>query len=212
MSVSTDPTRRFAGVPETFRRRGFPLVISGPSGTGKSSLCRYLLQHRPEVVFSVSATTRPMRAGERDGREYFFYDEARFRRGIEAKEFVEWAEVHGRLYGTLRSEIDERIAAGQVVLLDVDVQGGRSMRHAYPDGVFVFVYPPSFAELEARLRRRASDTEDVIERRLARAPDEMRQYLDYDYIVVNADLDAACAAVVAIHDAERHRLARLEPR
>jgi guanylate kinase len=212
MNAPLDPARaRFAGVPEGFRRRGFSLVISGPSGAGKSSLCRHLLVVRPGVAFSVSATTRPLRDGEQDGREYFFYDEVRFRRGIEAGEFVEWAEVHGRLYGTPRGPLDRQLAEGRVVLLDVDVQGGRSLRAAYPNGAFVFVYPPSFTVLEQRLRRRASDPPEVIERRLAQAPAEMRHYVDYDYVIVNEDLEAASAAVVAIHDAEGRRLTRLDP-
>jgi guanylate kinase len=198
MSALSDPAHARTAIPEGFRRRGFPLVVSGPSGAGKSSLCRHLLEVRPDVQFSVSATTRPIREGEEEGREYFFHDEPRFRRGIEAGEFVEWAEVHGRLYGTPRAPLDHELAAGRVVLLDVDVQGGESLRRAYPDGVFVFVYPPSLAKLEERLRGRASDPPEVIARRLAKAPAEMLRYRDYDYVVVNDDFDAARAALVGM--------------
>jgi guanylate kinase len=211
MTVTPRERREEAGVPARFRRRGFPLVVSGPSGAGKSSLCRHLLQRRPDIVFSVSATTRPMRAGEADGREYWFHDEARFRRGIDEGEFLEWAEVHGRFYGTPRGPLERQLAEGRIVLLDVDVQGGRALRRAIPDGAFVFVYPPSLAVLEARLRGRASDSAEVVALRLAQAPAEMRCYVDYDYVVVNDEWERATAAVEAIAEAEGRRLARLWP-
>lgn len=198
-------------VPEAFRPRGFVVVISGPSGVGKTSIYSRLLASRDDLEFSVSATTRPRREGEVDGRDYWFLEEAEFRRRVAAGEFAEHAEVHGRLYGTLRAPVDAALARGRIVVLDVDVQGGRALRACYPDGVFVFIYPPSSAALEERLRGRASDASQVIAERLRNAPGEMAQYSAYDYVVVNDDLARAQATLAAIVEAERARLVRLTP-
>jgi len=198
-------------LPRGFRPKGFPLVLSGPSGVGKTSVVSHLLARGSDVVFSVSATTRPRREGESDGREYFFYDEERFRRGVETGEFVEHASVHGRWYGTPKAPLQAALAEGKIVILDVDVQGGRSLRRACPDGVFVFVYPPSLEALEARLRGRATDAPQVIAERLANAPGEMARYVEYDYVIVNDDLAHARATMDAILAAERARVARLDP-
>ena len=198
-------------LPRGFRPRGFPLVLSGPSGVGKTSVVSHLLALGGDVVFSVSATTRPRREGETEGREYFFYDEERFRRGVESGEFVEHASVHGRWYGTPTAPLQAALAEGKIVILDVDVQGGRSLRLACPDGVFVFVYPPSLEALEARLRGRATDLPQVIAERLANAPGEMARYVEYDYVIVNDDLVHARATMDAILAAERARVSRLDP-
>jgi len=198
-------------LPRGFRPRGFPLVLSGPSGVGKTSVVSHLLALGGDVVFSVSATTRPRREGETEGREYFFYDEERFRRGVESGEFVEHASVHGRWYGTPTAPLRAALAEGKIVILDVDVQGGRSLRLACPDGVFVFVYPPSLEALEARLRGRATDLPQVIAERLANAPGEMARYVEYDYVIVNDDLVHARATMDAILAAERARVSRLDP-
>ena len=198
-------------LPRGFAPRGFPLVLSGPSGAGKTSVVSHLLARAGDVVFSVSATTRPRREGEAEGREYFYYDEERFRRGVESGEFVEHASVHGRWYGTPKAPLEKALAEGKIVILDVDVQGGRSLRRACPDGVFVFVYPPSLAALEARLRGRATDLPSVIAERLANAPGEMACYVEYDYVIVNDDLARARAVMDAILAAERARVARLRP-
>ena len=198
-------------LPRGFRPRGFPLVLSGPSGVGKTSVVSHLLARGGEIVFSVSATTRPRREGESEGREYFFYDEERFRRGVETGEFVEHASVHGRWYGTPKAPLEAALDRGKIVILDVDVQGGRSLRQACPDGVFVFVYPPSLEALEARLRGRATDAPQVIAERLANAPGEMARYVEYDYVIVNDDLQHARATLDAILAAERARVARLDP-
>ena len=187
---------------------GFPLVISGPSGAGKTSVYKPLLS-RSGVTFSISATTRPRRDGEEHGREYWFYSDEEFRRMLAADEFVEHADVHGKLYGTPRGPLDRWIAEGKVVLLDVDVQGGLALRAAYPNGAFVFILPPSLQELRRRLEGRGSDQQDVIARRLADAPGEIAQYTHYDYVVVNDDLSQAQAQVAAILTAERRRLSRL---
>ena len=198
-------------LPRGFRPRGFPLVLSGPSGVGKTSVVSHLLALGGDVVFSVSATTRPRREGETEGREYFFYDEERFQRGVESGEFVEHASVHGRWYGTPTAPLQAALAEGKIVILDVDVQGGRSLRRACPDGVFVFVYPPSLEALEARLRGRATDLPQVIAERLANAPGEMARYVEYDYVIVNDDLVHARATMDAILAAERARVSRLDP-
>jgi guanylate kinase len=179
---------------------------------GKTSIYSRLLAERDDVEFSVSATTRPRREGEVDGQDYWFLTVPEFRRRVAAGEFAEHAEVHGRLYGTLRAPVDAGLARGRIVVLDVDVQGGRSLRAAYPDGAFVFIYPPSFAVLESRLRGRASDRPEVIAQRLADAPGELSRYTEYDYIVVNDVLARAQAQLAAIVEAERARLRRLEPR
>ena len=197
--------------PRGFRPRGFVVVLSGPSGVGKTSIYGRVLRERDDLEFSVSATTRPRRDGETDGRDYWFLDEVEFGRRVAAGEFAEHFEVHGKRYGTLRAPVDDAVARGRIMLLDVDVQGGRALRACYPDGVFVFIYPPSFAVLEARLRGRASDPPEVIAERLRNAPGEMAEYAAYDYIIVNDDLARAQATLAAIIAAERCRLARLAP-
>jgi guanylate kinase len=197
----------------TFERRGFVVVISGPSGVGKTVFCTHLLETRKDTVRLVTATTRDPRPGEQDGRDYFFIpDRAEFERRAAAGEFLEHAEVHGELYGTPRRFVEEQVAAGRIVLLNIDVQGGASIRKQHPDGVYVFLYPPSYEALLARLRSRRQDDEAEIARRLANAPGEMARWRDYDYVVVNEDLPQALAQVSSIVEAERHRASRLVPR
>jgi guanylate kinase len=212
VTLTAPEARSSTTLPRGFRPRGFPLVLSGPSGVGKTSVVSHLLSRDVDIVFSVSATTRPRREGESEGREYFYYDEERFARGVEGGEFVEHASVHGRWYGTPKAPLEAALAQGRIVILDVDVQGGRSLRRACPDGVFVFVYPPSLEALEARLRGRATDAPQVIAERLANAPGEMARYVEYDYVIVNDDLTHARATMDAILAAERARVSRLDPR
>lgn len=197
-------------VPSGFRELGFAFVVTGPSGVGKTSLLEPILV-RPDVAFSISATTRPRRAGEEHGREYWFHTAEEFRDKLAAGEFVEHAEVHGRLYGTPRGPLERWIAEGKAVALDVDVQGGASLRRAFPDGVFVFILPPSLEELQRRLAGRGSESPDTLVRRLQDAPGEMAEYRHYQYVVVNDDLQRARRELEAILAAERRRLTRLLP-
>ncbi len=191
------------------QRNGFLLVVSGPSGAGKGTLVSHLIEQRPDCVFSVSATTRARRSTEVDGREYQFLSKEEFEHRREAGYFLETAEVHGNLYGTPIEQVDSQVRAGRVVVLDVDVQGGASVRRVRPDAVSVFVYPPSLDSLRARLESRATDSPEVIERRIANAPSELAQWVHYDYVIMNDRLEQAQNALLAIHDAEHARVHRL---
>jgi guanylate kinase len=189
--------------------RRFIVVISGPSGAGKSSFVKELLRRYPsDLAYSVSATTRSQRPHEVDGRDYFFLTRDEFRGRIDSGEFVEWAEVHGEWYGTLKSQTERVLESGRNVLLDIDVQGGRSVRRIYPDGVFIFVLPPSLEDLEERLRARGTDNEERIRVRLRNAEREMALMREYDYAVVNESLDDATRQVASIIEAETCRSSR----
>jgi guanylate kinase len=191
---------------EAHARRGLLLVISSPSGAGKTSLSRRLIADCPDLALSVSATTRSKRPGEAHGREYLFLDRAGFDAMIAADAFLEWFEVHEHRYGTPRAPVMERLSAGKDVLFDVDWQGALAIRAAAPrDTVQVFILPPDLATLAARLERRAQDAPDVISRRLARARGEIEHWSDYDYVIVNDDFEDAYARLLAIYRAERER-------
>lgn len=170
------------------------VLISGPSGCGKSTIIQRLLSC-PEVEFSVSATTRPIREGEVDGADYHFLSQEEFRSRVEAGAFIEWAEVYGNLYGTLRAPMESAIASGRVFLVEIDVQGALQLRALGEDGLFVFIAPPSFEELQKRLVGRGTEAPEVVERRLKKAEDEYRERVKYDHVVVNDDLDRAVAEV-----------------
>lgn len=175
-------------------QRGRMVVISGPSGSGKSTICKRLLED-PRVVFSVSATTRKMRPGEVDGRDYHFLSVDEFRRRIARGEFIEHAEVYGNLYGTLRAPLEQAIAAGQLYLLEIDVQGALQLKALGEPGQYVFIAPPDFEELRRRLLKRNTETPEVLERRLHKAEDEYRERIKYDHVVVNDDLERAVGEV-----------------
>lgn len=184
------------------------LIVSAPSGAGKTTLVRALLERDPQVVYSVSCTTRAPRTGERDGVDYLFLGEAEFCRRIDAGEFLEHAEVHGHRYGTLRSWITAQRVADRDVVLDIDTQGAAQVRALIPEAVSILILPPSLAELETRLRARGTDADAVIERRLAAARAEVAHAGEYDYAIINKDLDAAVDDLVAVVRASRLRLAR----
>lgn len=190
-------------------RRGVMLVISSPSGAGKTTLSRQLLSESADIRLSVSATTRPPRPGEVDGKDYHFLDRAAFLDLRQSDGLLEWAEVYGNFYGTPRAPVEAALAAGQDVLFDVDWQGAESLRAAMPeDVVTVFILPPSVQVLEARLRARPGQSEDQTRRRLAAAADDIRRWSSYDFVVVNDDLSAAYAELVGILRAERVRRTR----
>ncbi len=183
-------------------------MISAPSGAGKTTFIKRLLRSVPGLRFSVSHTTRPPRPGEKDGREYFFVSLPAFERMVARGEFVEWAEVHGKLYGTSWKSLRRARAAGEDVLLDIDVQGHRQVRRQLPDAVSVFLLPPSFQELERRLRRRqsgAATPEGETERRLANARREIRHWREYDFLIVNDKIAAADRSLRAVVTAARSR-------
>ncbi|NLI47912.1 MAG: guanylate kinase [Acidobacteria bacterium] len=186
---------------------GTLFIISAPSGSGKTSIVQHLLGTVEGLEFSVSYTTRAPRAGEVHGRDYFFVDEPTFRRMIAEDEFYEWAVVYNDLKGTSRAFIDERLARGADVLLDIDVQGAMQIKAINPKAVLVFILPPSFPVLAERLRRRGLDDEAEVQRRLAKARDEIRRYEEYHYVVVNEDLAVSVETVRAIIRAERQRTA-----
>ncbi len=185
-------------------RRGLMLVISSPSGAGKTSLGRRLTREHPDLVLSVSCTTRQPRSGELDGREYHFITRERFDEMVAQDAFLEHALVHEHCYGTPKADVMRLIEAGRDVLFDIDWQGARSIAAQAPaDVVRVFVLPPSMGELRRRLHARAQDAEDVIARRLVRARDEIGKWADYDYVILNDDFEAAYAALLQVYQAER---------
>lgn len=189
--------------------KGLLLVVSSPSGAGKTTLCRRLRDEFPQIQFSVSYTTRSPRAGEAHGREYFFVDRDDFTAMVARDEFAEYALVHGNNYGTSAGLVRDALASGTDLLFDIDFQGGRQLRRSFPhDVVLVFILPPSLGELQRRLQARNTDAPEVIERRLRVARDELSHYGEYDYVIVNDDLDRAYAALRAIYIAEAHRCAR----
>ena len=197
--------------------RGSLIVLAGPSGSGKSSLAALALERLERIVFSVSWTSRPPRAGEQDGRDYLFVDEQRFREAVDRGRFLEYATVHGNLYGTSREEVIGRLDRGLDVLLDIDVQGAEQIRRALADdggleAVGIFVVPPDPQELERRLRLRETDSEETIRTRLANSLEEIACAGEFDHILVNDDLESCYEAFAAIVTALRSRSRRMKDR
>jgi guanylate kinase len=192
------------------KRRGLMLVLSSPSGAGKSSIARSLIaEENDQLVLSISVTTRPRRPSEVEGVHYLFIDGTRFGRMRDGGDLLEWAEVHGNLYATPRAPVEEALAKGRDVLFDIDWQGAAQLVAAKPDDVVsVFILPPTMAELQARLERRAEDKADVIARRLRNARDEIGHWSEYDYLLVNSDLNRSVEIVRSILIAERQRRER----
>jgi guanylate kinase len=188
----------------------FPLILSSPSGGGKTTIARQLLQSRNDLGYSVSCTTRSPRPGESEGRDYYFLTRDQFLAKRDAGEFAEWAEVHGNLYGTLKAEISRVLGQGKHVIMDIDVQGARQLRRAFPKTVTVFVLPPSGEVLLTRLKARKTESPQQLAARLDSALQELRSVEEYEYVVVNDDLDKAVHRVGAILDAEVVSQERLE--
>jgi guanylate kinase len=193
-----------------FRRRGLLLVVSAPSGGGKSVVLKRLIASDPDLSYSVSVTSRPPRGDEVEGQSYHFVTRERFEDMIREDQFYEWAEVHGNLYGTRADTIERALARGQDIALDIDVRGGHSVKFRCPEAVLVFLLPPSFQVLEQRLRGRETDTEQQIQLRLKNAREEMPYWKFYDYTVVNHDLDHTVEQVRQVLNAERCRSIRLQ--
>lgn len=188
--------------------RPFPIVLAAPSGAGKTSLAHALVERHQDIVFSVSATTRPARPEERPGVDYLFVDDAEFDRMTSAGELLEWAVVHDRRYGTPRASVRAALDAGTIPVLDIDFQGARQVRAAFGDAVLVYVLPPSAEELVRRLLRRGSESDGERRRRLITARIELAAVDEFDYVVVNDDFDTALGTIEAIVRAERHRYRR----
>ncbi len=191
-------------------RRGIVFILSAPSGAGKTTIWRAALERIPEIEFSVSLTTRKPRGSEVDGTDYHFVSEEEFICRRDGDELAEWAQVFDASYGTLRKPLDGAIQSGRDILLDIDIQGARQIRSKFQhDSVAVFVLPPTFNDLAQRLRKRGTETEEAIARRLNRSREEARAYSEYDYLIINRDVDASVERFRAIVNAERSRVARL---
>ncbi len=185
-------------------KKGNLIVISGPSGTGKGTVCKKLLSARPQIAYSISATTRQPRAGEENGREYWFLSKDEFKRMIVENRLLEWAEVYGNYYGTPADKVREMLESGRDVLLEIDTQGAMNVQKMFlKEGTFIFLLPPSLAELEKRIRGRGTETEEAIQRRLAAAINEIPYGNNYDYIITNDIVDDVVEKIEHIIEAER---------
>lgn len=196
----------------TTESRGILFVVSSPSGGGKGTLIRRVLNKVPDLSYSVSFTTRAPRSGEVDGREYFFVTPEKFEEMVASNEFLEWAHVHGKLYGTGLRQLNREISDGRDIILEVDVQGAASVRELVEDAVSVFILPPSFAILKQRLIARGTDSAEELDLRLRNAPTELEHYANFMYVVINDDADRAAEQLASIVYAERARLSRQQPR
>ncbi len=192
------------------RREGIIFILSAPSGAGKTTLYHGLRKLHPEIQLSVSCTTRAQRKGEIDGRDYRFISAAEFELMKTRGEFAEWASVHGNAYGTPRKPLERSVASGRDIFLDIDVQGARQIKAAFPQAVSIFLLPPSMRELRRRLSARGTDGAEIIRRRLANAQDEIRERIHYDYYVVNREVSEAVRLLSAIVRAERAKVARVK--
>lgn len=188
--------------------QGLLLVVSGPSGAGKGTICQILRDKLPDLGYSISVTTRQPRVGEVDGKSYFFKTVSQVKEMIAQGELLEYAEVYGNYYGTPRRYVMDLLQSGHDVLLEIDIQGALQIKKRFPEGVFVFIVPPSLDELSARIYKRGTDSEDVIKRRMASAASELTYAAEYDYIIVNDIAEKAANKVLTIMEAERYRVAR----
>lgn len=186
-------------------RKGLLILISGPSGTGKGTVCDLLRQKHPEISYSISATTRQPRPGEQDGVNYYFYTKEKFREMIDQGQLLEWAEVYGNFYGTPKQKVLDRLDAGEDILLEIDTQGALNVMKVMPEGLFIFLLPPSLEELAARLKGRGTETEESLHRRLGAAVDEIKLATKYRYVVVNDKVEDAEETIANIIETEHHR-------
>lgn len=186
-------------------RKGLLILISGPSGTGKGTVCDLLRQKHPEISYSISATTRQPRPGEQDGVNYYFYTKEKFREMIDQGQLLEWAEVYGNFYGTPKQKVLDRLDAGEDILLEIDTQGALNVMKVMPEGLFIFLLPPSLEELAARLKGRGTETEESLHRCLGAAVDEIKLATKYRYVVVNDKVEDAEETIANIIEAEHHR-------
>lgn len=191
--------------------KGLLIVVSGPSGVGKGTICTALRQASPELVYSVSATTRASRQGERDGIDYFFKNREQFIQMIENDELLEWAEYVGNYYGTPRGFVEQTLYSGKDIILEIEVQGALKVKRKFPEGVFIFIMPPSLDELKSRISGRGTETDVSIRNRMHAAVEEIRLLEHYDYAVVNDEISAACRKIQAIITAEHCSKKRLLP-
>ena len=190
-------------------KKGLLVVVSGPSGAGKGTICQALLE-KTALAYSVSATTRQPRAGEVDGESYYFISVQAFEEMIEKDELLEWAQVYDNYYGTPLKKVEEKLAAGEDILLEIDTQGAMKVREKFPEGVYIFILPPSLAELERRIRGRDTETEEVLKKRLAAAIDEIEVGRLYKYVVMNDKVEDAIDAICAVLAAEKRLVTRNE--
>jgi len=190
------------------KRKGLLLVVSGPSGAGKGTICKEVLLKNKDINLSVSATTRNPREGEVDGVNYFFLSKEKFTEMIENNELLEHAQIYGNYYGTPKSAIMEKLENGQDVILEIEMQGAKQVKEFYPQGVFIFVLPPSLKELNSRLVGRGTETEEEIEGRFSCAFEEIKRIDDYDYFIVNKDVDLSVKELEEIISAERNKVTR----
>ena len=180
------------------QKQGLLIVVSGPSGTGKGTVCKELLKNHQEISYSVSATTRAPREGEVDGVNYYFHDKKSFEDMIEKGELLEWAQVYGNYYGTPLKPIREQLAAGNDILLEIDTQGAMNVKEKFPEGIYIYILPPSLSELEKRIRGRGTETEESLAGRLGAACAELEIGRQYSYVVVNEDVSAAAEDIASI--------------
>lgn len=189
-------------------RKGLLLVVSGPSGAGKGTICKALLNENDQIKLSVSATTRKPRNGEVHGVNYFFIEKEEFTKMIENGEFLEYAQIYDNFYGTPKAAIIECLEKGQDVILEIEMQGARQIKEVYPEGVFIFVLPPSLEELKSRIVGRGTETQEEIEKRFSCAFEEINQIVNYDYFIVNEDIEKSVSDVEAIICAEKNKVTR----